>query len=200
MYPIRTWAAAALALSTLTAATPAAAAILFDMARISSDADSYLQIAEVVVDDNGTDVALASNGAVATAVSQLTPNNGPGKAIDGLFGGTISDVYHSLSGGSNEFLTIAFPGPTTAQKISIWARTDCCRARNLYSYEFFLGQQLVAVGHINAITGYGEDAIVPRIPPGPSVPEPATWAMLVAGFGVLGTAMRRRRQVLGAMC
>lgn len=30
--------------------------------------------------------------------------------------------------------------------------------------------------------------------PGP-VPEPATWAMMIAGFGAIGAAMRRRRRV-----
>lgn len=33
---------------------------------------------------------------------------------------------------------------------------------------------------------------VPAVPP-PAVPEPATWALLIAGFGVIGSAMRRRR-------
>lgn len=37
-------------------------------------------------------------------------------------------------------------------------------------------------------------------PPSPSalapVPEPATWAMLVAGFGFAGFALRRRRQTI----
>lgn len=28
-----------------------------------------------------------------------------------------------------------------------------------------------------------------------AVPEPATWAMMIAGFGMAGAAMRRRRQV-----
>jgi hypothetical protein len=28
--------------------------------------------------------------------------------------------------------------------------------------------------------------------PGPVVPEPATWAMMLVGFGMIGTAMRRR--------
>jgi len=29
--------------------------------------------------------------------------------------------------------------------------------------------------------------------PTPSVPEPATWAMMIAGFGAMGAALRRRR-------
>jgi PEP-CTERM motif len=30
-----------------------------------------------------------------------------------------------------------------------------------------------------------------------AVPEPATWAMMLAGFGGLGAAMRRRRVAFG---
>jgi hypothetical protein len=29
--------------------------------------------------------------------------------------------------------------------------------------------------------------------PGGTVPEPATWAMMIGGFGMVGGAMRRRR-------
>lgn len=32
------------------------------------------------------------------------------------------------------------------------------------------------------------------VPP-PAVPEPATWAMMIAGFGLVGAAMRRRRLI-----
>ena len=35
----------------------------------------------------------------------------------------------------------------------------------------------------------------PPPPPPPAVPEPATWAMLLLGFGLVGTAARRRRRV-----
>ena len=31
-------------------------------------------------------------------------------------------------------------------------------------------------------------------PPPPSIPEPATWAMMIGGFGLLGAAARRRRR------
>lgn len=30
----------------------------------------------------------------------------------------------------------------------------------------------------------------------PAVPEPATWAMMIAGFGIAGFAMRRRRETV----
>lgn len=40
-------------------------------------------------------------------------------------------------------------------------------------------------------------ALVGVVPPpqdiGPGVPEPATWAMIVVGFGLLGSALRRRK-------
>jgi hypothetical protein len=31
-----------------------------------------------------------------------------------------------------------------------------------------------------------------------AVPEPASWAMLIAGFGLVGAAARRRRTVVAA--
>ncbi|MBC7506411.1 MAG: LamG domain-containing protein [Sandarakinorhabdus sp.] len=49
-------------------------------------------------------------------------------------------------------------------------------------------------GSIDAIRIYGS-AILPGdvVEPAAGVPEPASWAMLIAGFGLTGAAMRRRR-------
>jgi hypothetical protein len=41
----------------------------------------------------------------------------------------------------------------------------------------------------------------PPPPPGPGVPEPSNWAMLIAGFGMIGGVARRsRKQVAGGNC
>ena len=47
-------------------------------------------------------------------------------------------------------------------------------------------------------TGLAYDgAVIGDTPiPNPGVPEPATWAMLIAGFGLVGATMRRRRAAI----
>jgi len=36
----------------------------------------------------------------------------------------------------------------------------------------------------------------PPPPPPPGVPEPATWALMIGGFGMVGTTLRRRRSAV----
>lgn len=45
--------------------------------------------------------------------------------------------------------------------------------------------------YIFAFSGVGGSVVVP--PVNGAVPEPATWAMMIAGFGIAGFSMRRRR-------
>lgn len=45
---------------------------------------------------------------------------------------------------------------------------------------------------ISHISFYGDDGNIP----GGGVPEPATWAMMIMGFGGVGALMRRRRSLL----
>ena len=48
-------------------------------------------------------------------------------------------------------------------------------------------------------TGYGSNRLGTAVLTAtPAVPEPATWAMMLVGFGVVGGAMRRRRPVSDA--
>jgi hypothetical protein len=59
------------------------------------------------------------------------------------------------------------------------------------------GNGFTATGTLD-ITGGGRSANVIRFTvgdfaPNPAIPEPATWAMMIAGFGLVGASMRRRR-------
>ena len=59
--------------------------------------------------------------------------------------------------------------------------------------DFLLGGKLVSG---DVIVGHSQASISGYTAPPPAVPEPTTWAMLITGFGLVGGAMRMRRQML----
>jgi PEP-CTERM motif len=52
--------------------------------------------------------------------------------------------------------------------------------------------RFAAIGTSNTLGGYLDDL---RLEAVTGVPEPATWALMILGFGLLGTSMRRRQRV-----
>jgi hypothetical protein len=51
----------------------------------------------------------------------------------------------------------------------------------------------------NPFLGQSLTVTITPAPTAGAIPEPATWAMLIAGFGLMGVAMRRRRSIGKAM-
>jgi len=84
-----------------------------------------------------------------------------------LFGGRLAS-YISAKGG-NEFNLWKLAAPASS---GTWSTL------NLQA-----GQGSPALSHLQFYDGGMA----------PGIPEPATWAMLIAGFGMVGSAMRRRR-------
>ncbi len=77
-----------------------------------------------------------------------------------------------------DFATIALSGTSTSGLILQWG------APNQGGFETFGSDQ-----GIDTLVFELDVVVTPK----PVVPEPATWAMLVLGFGVVGAAARRRR-------
>ena len=44
-----------------------------------------------------------------------------------------------------------------------------------------------------------DNFVIDQAPAVGGIPEPASWALLIAGFGLLGAAMRRRRAIPGVL-
>ncbi len=63
---------------------------------------------------------------------------------------------------------------------------------NIYHSQLYHSDLVTAAGSIT----YIYDPIA--VPPTGGVPEPASWAMLIAGFGLVGAVLRRRRLVMPA--
>lgn len=182
----RTFLASAVAAVSL--AAPAQALVITSIT-ITSAIPEWLQIAEVQAwtPMMGSNVALATAGATATSSGVYL--GGPaveGFAIDGDTTGAYPSIYHSSTNDGSAFLTINLAAPTDVETLTVFGRTDCCSARDIFNFQAFNGTALVASGTLDAVNGTNSASF------NLAVPEPSTWAMMIAGFGMIGAGMRRR--------
>ncbi|HMO45145.1 MAG TPA: PEP-CTERM sorting domain-containing protein [Rubrivivax sp.] len=153
----------------------------------------WLQVAEVAaLDMSSTNVALASNGATATAPDTWDAASTPAKAIDGITAGSYSlgQIFHEGSPLTNDTLTITLASVEELLSIQIWGRTDCCSERDIYNVSFLdaTGGLLHAM-RLDA-TGTSHTAFANLPNTAQQVPEPASLALV--GLGMLGLFATRR--------
>lgn len=161
---------------------------------ITSALPDYLQIYDVQALEFGTldNVASMAEGASASAVSAGFGSS-PVHAIDGW----VVSPYYSASGDSSEKLTIQLGRVATLSSLSITGRSDCCRSRDFWNVSIFgAGDSLLFSGQLDARQAEGSVASVDFDAPVGGIPEPATWAMMILGFGAAGVAIRRRQLAL----
>lgn len=110
--------------------------------------------------------------------SAYAPNNGFNNAGEAYFSGTIAGVTlasYAVSTGPNATWK-TFAGSTIIQTAGFYD------VAFVFDTNFFPSKDIV-IDQVYIISGN---------PTLPGVPEPATWAMLIAGFGLVGATLRRR--------
>ncbi len=182
----------AIAAATAIAATSAGAVTVTGATKITitSAIPTWLQVAEVqAFNFTATNVAAASNGGTVIGSSVYNVTTPAARAIDGVTGGNyyLGQIFHSGSPGGGEFLDISFAA-SNLSSLSIFGRTDCCNDRDVYNVTIFnAGGDTLYSGQLSAV---GQTATVTF--DAATVPEPASWALMVVGFGLVGFATRRR--------
>ena len=161
--------------------------------KITNALPDWLQVSEVIATQSGTgtDVALAIQGATASATSNYGGGDAPSYAIDGVGPTSYPFIYHSGSSNGSDYLLITLAGAFDLSSLTIQGRTDCCGSRDLYGYQLFNGTDLIGSGILDARND--AHSATAEFAPG-AVPEPASWALMLGGFGMVGGAMRHRRR------
>jgi hypothetical protein len=183
------------------ASAPANATVATSIRIVSGiSGGDWLQIGELQVFAGGMNVALASTGASVSGTGSYDPTSTPSNATDGIINTSFPNIYHSDGAGPTEYLQVNFTGAFDVSDITIYGRSDCCSEHNLFSYQLYdfgqYGDMLVAEGTLDARNApYSASAHLLTAPTA-AVPEPASWALMIGGFGVTGAALRRRRDLL----
>jgi hypothetical protein len=139
--------------------------------------------------------------AMSGTLTQVGPHGSPVPGSPGILAldgtGSITDFSDSLAA---QILSYNYTGSEVAHFFGIFqggSGLNCPTCNNTYqlfynpdgftsgTFDLSLYFNNPGISHIDLFDG-GD----------PSVPEPATWAMLLLGFGGVGLAMRRRRKGL----
>ena len=100
----------------------------------------------------------------------------------------IGDVFEIFDNGVSLFTTGAFDlgGPNSSDADTAFAGTT-------YSHGFIvLGAGSHSITGIATVSPTGSGGAYIELAKGGAVPEPSTWAMMIAGFGMVGYMARRR--------
>ena len=179
--------ATALALS-IVAAAPAQATIAVKV-KITNALGDWLQVSELqAFTPANVNVAL---GGTASANTGNWPGSSPAFANDGIINTSYPNMFHPdpAANLATAALTIDFGAAFDITKLVIFGRSDCCSNRDFYNYSLLdAGNNVVASGQLDARNANHSASVTLAS----AVPEPATWAMMMVGFGVLGFGLRRR--------
>jgi hypothetical protein len=203
---------AALALSLSILAAPASATIFSNPAPITI-VDGGETTSSIAV--SGLSGTITSLSLTLTGLSHTYPDD----LVFGLLNEDlgIGFVFFSGAGGSTDISNVNLTfsdfagGPLPESFVGGQILSGTYLPSNYGDYEFTFFDNVTSFAGFNTLTGNGTwtlyvDDVFPEdggtvaggwsldiVTSAGGVPEPATWAMMIGGFGLAGTAIRRRR-------
>jgi len=136
-------------------------------------------VSDFTVNQSLSQSVFLTAGTYQIGFSAFAPANGFGNAGEATFSGTIAGVTLAEYAVST--------GPVTTWRT--FAGSTNILADGNYMIDFVFNTNLFPSKDIVIDQVY----IIAGNPPVPGIPEPATWAMLITGFGLVGFAARRRQ-------
>ncbi|OJV29380.1 MAG: hypothetical protein BGO24_03985 [Sphingomonas sp. 67-36] len=155
-------------------ATPASAAVVFNLDNVKLVDGGTLTGSFTTSDDLSVleDFSITSAGGNGWPYGVFTGTTYTmADAINPVFWTSAQGISAKFAGGSQ--LNIFFSSALTAAGAMLDQTTS--------ETQKLAGSRWLTEGSVSAVAGAG------------GVPEPATWAMMIAGFGLVGAAMRRRK-------
>lgn len=149
--------------------------------------------------DTNTSVAFMASGDVLSARGGQARIEGATAGLDNLMlsltgGATFNDLEFNLFGGTATSVSFSLVDNMGEVFNFTQALTN---GENFFGFQGIDGQT-IASASFTAIGGTIGDVRQIRLNPAvavSAVPEPATWAMMLLGFGGIGASMRRRRAI-----
>lgn len=168
-------------------ATPALAAITYTGANTVGSSGSYT----LSVTTDGTIGTIGTGNITSFNITindshgsiTLTPLNA-GAEIGGGLSATATDLLFDFSGSG--FALFQHPAPGSSEDFLCFAASLCGNFTN--ATNLLVGTDFPSGVSTSPMRG---NLVIASV--NGSVPEPATWAMMLVGFGGIGFAMRRRK-------
>jgi hypothetical protein len=155
---------------------------------VLNDAMTQLNFTATVfnIDVTGMQTGDTNDNLVAAHIHAPGAPGATGPVVWGFFGNPDND------NNPDQLVVIPFASGVGGTFSSVWDLTE----GNNTTLTAQLPNILSGLAYLNFhTTQFGAGEIRGQILPPPSVPEPSTWAMLLAGFGAIGLAARRNLAV-----
>jgi hypothetical protein len=214
-------ATAAAVLLAAAAAQPAMATVIIENSSSGCGGCNTVHLIDNTVGDDFVNGTVSGIDVLFSSTEVIGVTGGPGQAWVGGVDGTTENLDFQLVGGHTfdaaEFNLNTINGSPSAWYVTIngvdqnnttYSQNFSFNTNGDMGNQFFDLSILAGSGeHISSISFVVTDSNFQPINPSPilasgqwrvggidgSVPEPASWALMIAGFGGLGALMRRRR-------